>query len=167
MKEIKLQVTDFEHEYIQEYAKQFDISPDLNFLRSHSPNVQNDYSHLKMLFFFPSNYSEKKLLQIQEKYTQFEKNRIFFLLKVGENNIPSAFNFIEAELISYQDRNLVVDINISIPHNFEYDLYETHTNKKPGHLLTRKQLICYQSAGNFQALFQINLQHICDVILRY
>lgn len=78
MKEIKIQVTDFEHEFIHEYAKQFDVSPNLNFLRNYLPNVQNDYSHLKKIFFFPSNYSEKKLLQIQEKYTQFEKNRIFF-----------------------------------------------------------------------------------------
>lgn len=80
MKEDNQQMSDFEYQYIQAYTTQFDVFLGQNFLHNNAPKLQNNYSHLRQLF-FPSNRTEKKQQQIKEKYTQFDNNRIFFYKK--------------------------------------------------------------------------------------
>lgn len=99
MQEDNQQISDFECHYIQAYATQFDVLLDQSFLIKHSPKIHNNYSHLKNLVFFPSNHSEKKRQQIQEKYTQFSNNKIFCLLKVPKTNTPP--NFLITIIIIY------------------------------------------------------------------
>lgn len=167
MKDINTQLSDFEYEYIQEYAAQFNVMLNLNSLHNNYPNIKNKYSHLKQLFFFPSNRSNNKQQRIYEKYTQFNNNRIFLLLKIAVDNTPLTFEFIEAELISYQNTDIIVDINIPLSDHFNNHEYNIHANKKNGQQLTRQQLICFNASNRFKSLFKVNLKHICDLRLSY
>lgn len=167
MKEIQVQVTDFEYDYIQQYAKQFDILINTSFFTDSPffcrPRINNSFADLKELFFFPSNNSYEQLKEIQNKITTNEEKRINCLVKVGQNNFPSNYSFLDVALINYNENEITVDINNSYWIRTDQDLYNLHVNKKMGEILNRESLYCDEDHGHFQSLFKIDLKFICDV----